>query len=469
LHVIVSWKDVSGEYPPNELDVWYVKSEDNGVTWKDVSGSYSRDITTGGNNPIPIADLNNALYDFNVDSVDIPYYLAPRPSVISDDGIPYISILKGEKVNSTYELDLLIYYWTGAEWISKQPDIPNQLTYIKSLHLFLRPDTTNVNYYEIVLLNKTGGILKWRKYISANLINWKLIYEFEWILSTEDNHYMGAYTFNYVNAEFESLQFIIDTDTDWYDFYLSWGDMNYPAKFLTEFIEPKRFIDYPWDISIIYSELLSGETLVLKETPLDINESAGTPAETTLDDGEIEYINRIIPQKVLEAADAYTKIEILNDTPDVLLSESKIITNDQECKDNPLYLRWINLLGGREYWLFSHHQEFPLEIDNINLIERDITNIETAEAIQDIISKEGLESIIIGEDNLQVLNVEGMKGLLLSPLVQMLTNPASWESEGPKWKTVIVKKNTWNLYRNDRGTYSLELEIGLPRLNIQTR
>jgi len=62
-----------------------------------------------------------------------------------------------------------------------------------------------------------------------------------------------------------------------------------------------------------------------------------------------------------------------------------------------------------------------------------------------------------------------MKGLLLSPLVQMLTNPASWESEGPKWKTMIVKKNTWNLYRNDRGTYNLELEIGLPKLNIPTR
>jgi len=225
LHVIVSWKDVSGDDPPYELDIWYMRSEDNGIHWTDVSNSYvpdgplGRNITTGGNNPIPRVDLDNAAFDFVVESVAIPDYIGPRSCVVSDAEIPYILLGKGTKPAGPFPL--FVYYWNGAAWANTEPDIINQLetTYIASSHLFLRPNTANPSCYEIILVNKISGIIKWRVYASNNLINWTLIYEYEWILLT-DMFYMGSYTFNYINANHEALQFLVDTSPDYFDFYV---------------------------------------------------------------------------------------------------------------------------------------------------------------------------------------------------------------------------------------------------------
>lgn len=573
-------------------EVYFIKSPNGGTTWTDVAGGGSKDVVVSG--ALTMAELQANKYRVCQDLSDGVQGIG---AVMIDNATPYIVISNG--VLATRPLS--IYEYSGGTWNEHitgiaEPNCAIDLIY-KSVN----------NSFDIIMRDLVGDyyIIRRKNALISDLTDWTIISDiFKRPISEAFSLLNGAYTFNQIEAFYKAFGRLVDNDVNYNDFYI-YMEIDYLAKFLSKFIQPTLFSGYPFDISIIYSELISGKLIKLKEIAVDINGNEESEFWTSLDEDDINYINRLVLQKAIISSYAFmdlsillTGLELLSNTnfdrenwtggdpdnwtvvespaaseirqsyPDghiaggydacnivsdgtaasisqniltlgefyaiivdvtnlesgsirvrmgtggstkVLstkdihnfileadgsttfffiesvgtcnvtidnlsvkkyydeISEIKRIEIDQECKDNPIYLRWVNLPGAREYWLFSHHQEFPLEIDNINLIERNISDIETAEAIQDVISKEGKESIIIGEDNLQVSNVDGMKGLLLSPLVQMLTNPALWESEGPKWKTVIVKRNTWNLYRNDGGTYSLELELGLPKLNIQTR
>lgn len=579
-------------------EVYYLKSVDGGTTWTDVAGGGSKNVVTSG--ALTMNDLQDDKYRVCQDLVNGVLGLG---GTMIDVNTPYIIVLNGLAVTRP----ISIYEYSGGIWNEHVTGIDELLCTIDLIYKSIN------NSFDIIMRDVVSSyyVTRRKNALLSDLTDWTIISDniFKRPISEFYSLIHGAYTFNQVDAYYHAFGRLIDNSSVYNDFYI-YMEVRNVAKFLAKFNTPKRYINYPWDISIIYSELLSDKLITLKEISIDINGNKDSQYWTDLDNDEEKYINRIIPEKKIQPSYAFYDLSILltglelllngtfdyenwttedpddwtvigesgsdpeirqvypdqrhtrypgrdacniystaNDiymyptvailtigktylveieitkatsgsikfrlgsgdsytiistagihryiktcsgstqfrigrddvTCDITIdnlsikeyydeiSEVKRIEIDQDCKDNPIYLRWVNLLGAREYWLFSHHQEYGLEIYDINLIERNITNIETAEAIQDIISKEAKESVIIGEDNLLVTNVEGMKGLLLSPLVQMLTNPASWESEGPKWKTVIVKKNTWNLYRNDRGNYSLELEIGLPKLNIQTR
>jgi hypothetical protein len=135
---------------------------------------------------------------------------------------------------------------------------------------------------------------------------------------------------------------------------------------------------------------------------------------------------------------------------------------------NPIYLAWLNTLGYFDYWLFHTKQLISYDIDG-EIIVRDVEDLEIDTTIQDYISRNAVKSVVIGANDLILNDIEGLKGLLYSIRVQVLTNPDDWVVDGCKWQTVIVKSGSFNLIETNQSKFSIELEIMYPQINIQSQ
>ena len=62
----------------------------------------------------------------------------------------------------------------------------------------------------------------------------------------------------------------------------------------------------------------------------------------------------------------------------MIVTEKKTIKIDRECKDNPIFISWINTYGGREHWLFSKVQTKGLITQNAGNYESYISDLTNA-------------------------------------------------------------------------------------------
>jgi hypothetical protein len=83
------------------------------------------------------------------------------------------------------------------------------------------------------------------------------------------------------------------------------------AQFLTKFEQPVYFVDYPFTISFIYSEMVIGHELFLEEERLDINEQSINDLETELDITQGHSINLLKLQDSYNASVNYVDIALV--------------------------------------------------------------------------------------------------------------------------------------------------------------
>lgn len=146
------------------------------------------------------------------------------------------------------------------------------------------------------------------------------------------------------------------------------------------------------------------------------------------------------------------------------LTEIKRVQLRNDCIDNPVYLSWFNKRGGIDYWLFGRTQGESLRVSASQIFERDITDIENADTIKDFLSKEAVDVTRLGAENLDDNDIEGLKGLLSSPKVQVLM------SQNPVvWQTVLVSPGTFKIKETRNRRHRLELDIVHPEQIIQTQ
>jgi hypothetical protein len=144
----------------------------------------------------------------------------------------------------------------------------------------------------------------------------------------------------------------------------------------------------------------------------------------------------------------------------IMVMDEKYYDYDVCEYDNNVYLAWLNRYGGLDYWLFHSEQLEGLEVDG-ELAENYIDDLSDGQTIQEVLFKEAIEIKTIGVNHLTSQQLDGLKGLLYSPFVQMLM------PDGTHWQTVIVRTDAWELKKTDENLFSLELTIELPRLIIQ--
>lgn len=140
----------------------------------------------------------------------------------------------------------------------------------------------------------------------------------------------------------------------------------------------------------------------------------------------------------------------------MIVTEKQRVNHESCVPENPMQLVWLNSLGGVDSWVFTIHQEHDLDVKNGDMFEQIINYLQTANARQRVLMKDAYMSIKLGYEGLTAQQVTGIKELLISPLVKVVS--------GSSEIVVVVKDGTFNLGDVFDSKRSLEFEIVLPKL-----
>lgn len=145
------------------------------------------------------------------------------------------------------------------------------------------------------------------------------------------------------------------------------------------------------------------------------------------------------------------------------VTEKKCVKIDRACKRNPVFVTWKTTLS-RAYWLFYCVQTEGLQTDLIDNFEPYTTDLENSQG--QIIDLEifaqpqlVLYAIVDTED------IPGFKTLIYSNSVQVLTNPETWQTDGPKWEIYRVKPGSFTILNTDEVRTEFEITFDKPYIN----
>jgi hypothetical protein len=143
------------------------------------------------------------------------------------------------------------------------------------------------------------------------------------------------------------------------------------------------------------------------------------------------------------------------------VTEIKTIKIDRECKDNPVFISWLNTYGGREHWLFHKVQTKGIVTQNAGNYESYISDLTNARGQITDISKNATPLLIVNA-TVDIEDIEGIKTMLYSPCVEWLV------SESPiKWQTVRPQVGSFKLYDTNELQATIQITLELPYINIQ--
>lgn len=138
-----------------------------------------------------------------------------------------------------------------------------------------------------------------------------------------------------------------------------------------------------------------------------------------------------------------------------------LITIEDRCvPPAPFYVRWINALGGVDYWMFCKVQEYAPQVSSSSLYEQ--SNIDPAQATTNrrayaIATKNG---ITVGAQGVAPEAWEALQRLPFAPLIEW------WNEKLGKWIGLTVAKYDSAVYTN-HSTHDIEIEFELPAINTQ--
>jgi hypothetical protein len=148
------------------------------------------------------------------------------------------------------------------------------------------------------------------------------------------------------------------------------------------------------------------------------------------------------------------------------ITEIKRIKVDTECKDNPVYLAWLNTSGSYSYWLFEINNTKQVQTEALGEFTKNIPDLATSVGNKEFLMKISQPAIIVGA-NVSRDDMDGLTGLINSPKVQMLMNPDTWAVDGAVWQRVQIKPGSFVTGREVETRMDVELVILTAQTNIQ--
>ena len=142
------------------------------------------------------------------------------------------------------------------------------------------------------------------------------------------------------------------------------------------------------------------------------------------------------------------------------ITETKTVKIDSECKANPIYLTWLNTLGGYDYWLFDKQHSISVNTKSDSKYSYNVDDLENAIGTNDITGKLVANQIKLGA-RVKAEDMDGMESLYTSSKVMRLMNPETWEVDGAKWQRVIVKTGSLLVLNTNTNFLDVKLTIEL--------
>jgi len=180
-------------------------------------------------------------------------------------------------------------------------------------------------------------------------------------------------------------------------------------KLLTGFASLRNFAGYPQYVSV-----LSASTTVItcKSTTADVASVAGAAPGRVV----VAMIAGVAPYRVQTASD-YRDI------------------NNYDAPENPFFVRWINRMGGWDYWMFAGRQQKSFELSDQQTFRPHVANQETARGYTAQVAAQASGTIKVGTEGLTENEFDNITALIYSPRIE-------WYNESlSKWLIVTVKKS----------------------------
>ena len=128
---------------------------------------------------------------------------------------------------------------------------------------------------------------------------------------------------------------------------------------------------------------------------------------------------------------------------------------EQSC--NTFYVRWINTLGGWDYWLFEGKIYEGFKVENGNNYESYFDNISDTKDFENVTFKNVSPAVQVGSNTLTKNEAEGLKILPTSPKIYWYNEDLS------KWIGVRVEPGTFNIRSTKDDYFNVELTFVKPK------
>lgn len=223
------------------------------------------------------------------------------------------------------------------------------------------------------------------------------------------------------------------------------GMTDYIGKFLTGFEKIIRYDGYEYRLSFLHSK--GSDTYVVEDGVCFNFEDDNYNFKT--DDYHITF--DVIAQTVVDLAN-YPNDYYLRDNDGVIIKDADAnpITLDdipstykatsmqvdtRKAPAHPFYVRWINRLGGYDYWMFGCRQYITRSLSSQNTYASYFEDVQQSAGDTQVYGKEGKEQAEVSSGLLNPNQFEQVSRLIYSPRIEWYNEAAS------KWLTLLVDKS----------------------------
>lgn len=206
-------------------------------------------------------------------------------------------------------------------------------------------------------------------------------------------------------------------------------DLKYGEKLLSALPIFRRYVGYDFDVSFLCGDIVQG---VFQANSVNRVKPRAIPVRYLQDEKE-NYIQ--------DEQGNYIRIDGVN-----------II--DMPIPRNPFYVRWINRLGGVDYWMFGNSQEITVAAKDAKTLLSYPAGNNTTFGI------EADRSIVVGASGVLKKEWDVLSLLPLSPQIEW------YNEEIGQWVIISVGKSE-NVINTNRSLHDVEFTFNLPTLQTQ--
>lgn len=231
----------------------------------------------------------------------------------------------------------------------------------------------------------------------------------------------------FVNYTCEGKQYVAINSTEFAP--LTEDDLKFGEKLLTALPVLRRYEGYDFDISLLLGNNADGFF-----TPNAVN----------------RVKPRAIPVRYLQDEDG----SYIQDENGAYILIDGVHIVDTPVPRNPFYVRWINRLGGVDYWMFGMSQQITIGVKDAKTLLNYPTGRSTTFGIDT-----GRE-IIVGAAGISRQEWDVLSLLPLSPQIEW------YDEKTGKWVTITASK-VENSINTDRSIHDVDFVFSLPNLQTQ--
>lgn len=143
-----------------------------------------------------------------------------------------------------------------------------------------------------------------------------------------------------------------------------------------------------------------------------------------------------------------------------LIPEVDIEVVERCVPSSPFYLRWINDLGGVDYWMFQKYQQRTIGVGSTERASSYVANPYTANGNEHTLLLTAEDSIHVGAGNLSKGDFEALSKMPFSRLIEW------WRPDTQKWVRLNVESYSLQTPLHS-GVYQFDVELSLPKRYTQ--